>query len=70
MRATGTVKWFNEGKGFGFITPENGASDCFVHHSALQGTDFKSLVEGERVEFDMVQGQKGPAAENVTRLSA
>lgn len=70
MRATGIVKWFNEGKGFGFITPQNGAGDCFVHHSALQGTDFKSLAEGDRVEFDIVQGQKGPAAENVTRLTA
>ena len=65
--ATGTVKWFNESKGFGFITPESGSKDCFVHHSAIAGTGFKTLVEGERVEFDIVQGAKGPAAENVVR---
>jgi cold shock protein len=68
MRTTGTVKWFNDAKGFGFITPEGGQKDCFVHHSAIQGNGFKSLAEGERVEFDMVQGQKGPAAENVVKL--
>jgi CspA family cold shock protein len=68
MRTTGTVKWFNDAKGFGFITPEGGAKDCFVHHSAIQGSGFKSLQEGERVEFEIVQGQKGPAAENVTKL--
>jgi CspA family cold shock protein len=69
MRTTGTVKWFNDAKGFGFITPENGEKDCFVHYSAISGDGFKTLAEGDRVEFDMVEGSKGPAAENVTRAS-
>jgi CspA family cold shock protein len=69
-RETGTVKWFNSEKGFGFITRENGEKDVFVHHSAIQGGGFRTLNEGERVEFDVVQGQKGPAAENVNRLDA
>ena len=68
MRSTGTVKWFNDSKGFGFITSEDGEKDLFVHHSAIQGEGFKTLAEGERVEFDVVQGKKGPAAENVTKL--
>ena len=66
-RTTGTVKWFNDAKGFGFITPENGEKDCFVHHSAIKMDGFRSLSEGDRVEFDLVQGQKGPAAENVVK---
>lgn len=68
MRTTGRVKWFNESKGFGFITPEDGSKDCFVHYTAISGSGFRTLAEGERVEFDMVQGQKGPAAENVTKV--
>ncbi len=67
MRTTGTVKWFNDSKGFGFITPDDGSKDCFVHFSAIQGSGFRTLNEGDKVEFDVVEGQKGPAAENVTR---
>ncbi len=69
VRTQGTVKWFNDQKGFGFISRDNG-KDCFVHFSAIQGKGFRSLMEGERVEFDVVEGTKGPAAENVVRLSA
>jgi CspA family cold shock protein len=69
MRNTGRVKWFNDSKGFGFITPEDGKGDCFVHHSEIRAEGFKSLVEGDRVEFDIVQGQKGPAAANVTKMA-
>jgi len=68
MRVTGTVKWFNDTKGFGFITPDDGGKDCFVHHSAIQASGFRTLAEGQRVEFEIVQGQKGPAAERVTTL--
>ena len=67
--ANGTVKWFNGQKGYGFITPDDGSKDCFVHHSAIQsGGEFKTLNEGDRVEFDVVEGDKGPAAENVVKL--
>ncbi|HKT23399.1 MAG TPA: cold-shock protein [Terriglobales bacterium] len=63
--ARGTVKWFNDTKGYGFITPDDGGKDLFVHHSAIQGDGFKSLKEGQAVEFDSERGQKGPQAVNV-----
>ena len=65
MAVTGTVKWFNDSKGFGFLTRDDGQKDVFVHFSAIQGEGFKSLVEGQKVEFEVVESPKGPAAENV-----
>jgi CspA family cold shock protein len=64
--STGTVKWFNDQKGFGFISPESGEKDVFVHFSAIQAGGFKSLAEGQRVNFDITDGDKGPQATNVT----
>jgi CspA family cold shock protein len=67
-RITGTVKWFNDAKGFGFLAREGGP-DVFVHFSAIQSQGFKSLAEGDQVEFEIVQGQKGPQAANVTKAA-
>ena len=66
--ATGTVKWFNDSKGFGFITPDGGGKDLFAHHSAIQGSGFKSLKEGQKVSLDVTQGQNGPDATNIKPL--
>lgn len=66
-KVTGTVKWFNDEKGFGFITQENGGADVFVHFRAIEGDGFKSLEEGQLVSFEIEQGQKGPQAANVTK---
>jgi CspA family cold shock protein len=68
VRMKGTVKWFNNAKGFGFIGREDGSSDVFVHYSAINIEGYKSLQEGDQVEFDIVDGQKGPQAGNVTRV--
>lgn len=68
MRTTGVVKWFNAEKGFGFIVRDDGESDVFCHHTAIQAEGFKTLEEGAKVEFDVVAGKKGPAAENVVTL--
>lgn len=64
----GTVKWFNDAKGFGFITPEDGSKDVFVHHTAIATSGFRSLSEGDHVEFETEQGAKGPQAKNVKKL--
>jgi CspA family cold shock protein len=66
--ATGTVKWFNAEKGFGFITPDEGGQDLFVHHSAIEATGFRSLDENQRVSFTVGQGQKGPQATAVQKI--
>jgi len=66
---TGTVKWFNEGKGFGFITPDDGSKDLFAHFSEIQGKGFKTLAENQRVEFEVTQGQKGPQASNIRAVA-
>jgi CspA family cold shock protein len=66
--ATGTVKWFNNDKGFGFITPDEGGKDLFVHHSAINGSGFRSLADGARVSYDSEDGPKGPKAINVTQI--
>jgi cold shock CspA family protein len=63
--ATGTVKWFNDSKGFGFITPDDGGKDLFAHFSAIQGSGFKTLKENQKVSFEVAQGPKGPQAQNI-----
>jgi CspA family cold shock protein len=63
--ATGTVKWFNDAKGFGFITPDDGGKDLFAHFSAIQGSGFKTLKENQKVSFEVAQGPKGPQAQNI-----
>ncbi len=67
--STGKVKWFNESKGYGFIEPDGGGRDVFVHYSAIQGEGYKTLSEGQQVEFDITQGEKGPQAANVMKAS-
>jgi CspA family cold shock protein len=68
--ATGTVKWFSDEKGYGFVTPDEGDKDLFVHHSNIAGNGFKTLAEGAKVEFEPVEGTKGPEATNVTAVSS
>jgi CspA family cold shock protein len=68
MRITGTVKWFNSKKGFGFVTRDDNQNDVFVHYSAINSNGFKNLEEGEKVEFEVIQEDKGPRAQNVVKL--
>ena len=68
-KQTGIVKWFDDGKGFGFITPDGGGKDLFAHFSEIQGSGFKSLAEGQRVEFEVKEGQKGPQAAAIEALA-
>jgi cold shock protein len=68
MSQTGKIKWFNDAKGFGFVTPDDGSKDVFVHFSAIQGDGFKSLAEGDKIEFDVQASDKGPKAANVRKI--
>ena len=68
QRITGTIKWYNRKKGFGFATPDSGGEDVFVHHSAISMEGFRTLAEGERVSFEIEDGERGPAAKNVVKL--
>ena len=68
MSMRGKVKWFNDQKGYGFITPDDGSADVFVHHSSIQGSGFKTLAENQAVEFEVMQSDKGPKAANVVKI--
>lgn len=68
MSKTGKIKWFNDAKGFGFVTPDDGSKDVFVHFSSIQGEGFKSLAEGDKIEFDVQESEKGPKAANVRKV--
>jgi len=68
MSKTGKIKWFNDAKGFGFVTPDDGSKDVFVHFSAIQGEGFKSLAEGDKIEFEVQDSEKGPKAANVRKI--
>jgi CspA family cold shock protein len=68
MSKTGKIKWFNDAKGFGFVTPDDGSKDVFVHFSSIQGEGFKSLAEGDKIEFEVQESEKGPKAANVRKI--